>query len=60
MPRWSMMTNDAASAELQKIKTRIETAAASATTRNELINLRALWGDINTLQQELDKDANPC
>lgn len=47
------MTNETANAELDKIKARIETAAASATTRNEVINLRAIWGDIDQVQRGL-------
>jgi len=33
-------------AKLREMQRRIETAAASATTRSELVNLRALWGDL--------------
>lgn len=38
--------SEQATARLREIQHRIETAARSATTRSELVNLRALWGDI--------------
>lgn len=31
---------------LREIQRRIETAASTASTRAELVNLRALWGDV--------------
>lgn len=40
------MMSDAASAKLREMQARIESAASTATTRNEVLNLRALWGDI--------------
>lgn len=40
-------------ARLREIQKRIETAAASASTRAELVNLRALWGDI---ERTIDAD----
>lgn len=38
--------SEQATARLREIQKRIEVAAASATTRAEIVNLRALWGDI--------------
>ena len=55
MRRLLKMMSDAASAVLREAQARIETAAANATTRNELINLRALWGDIERALQ-VDKE----
>lgn len=38
--------SDVTANRLREIQRRIEVAAAAATTRAELVNLRALWGDI--------------
>lgn len=34
---------------LREMQARIETAAGYASTRAELVNLRALWGDLQTV-----------
>lgn len=39
---------------LREIQTRIESAASKATTREELMNYRALWGEIQVV---LDSEA---
>ena len=40
---------------LRSMQTEIERAAATASTRAELMNLRSLWGSV---QQVLDNEAN--
>lgn len=40
---------------LREIQTQIERAAQTASTRAELINLRALWGSVQTV---LDIESN--
>lgn len=40
---------------LREMQRSIEKAAASATTRAELVNLRALWGDLESvIKSEVD------
>lgn len=42
------MTSDS-TAKLREIQKTVETAASTATTRAELINLRAIWGQIQSV-----------
>ncbi|URP22086.1 hypothetical protein SEA_BIG4_328 [Microbacterium phage Big4] len=47
--------SDSSLDKLREMQAQIERSAASASSRAELMNLRALWGSV---QQVLDNEAN--